>query len=979
MPQTQDNKRTKIKTVLDDNPQFKRPGADPLLLTMVQGSEAISAPYYMDVVMYAERRLEIDPKLMINTPATVSIRVEDRAGTRQPEVFDFTYQQRKGVFQTFIKQDRFHRRIGADFNVYAGRIVPKFQIMDQEVRYRIFEANQSSGSRDMTFVDILKVCTDNFKPMDLRTNYFDLAKVNVAGLPKMEHCVQYGESTFNFLSRLMARYSIWYYFDHDRNSAHEKMILGTGHAPKNDQRFPPCTLFKNWPDRRDVENNVLVDDWQFVTGMSRLYTPAPRRVRTGDFNTVISTQPEQSEDNEKTFVGTDFDIIQPTEANPETNYIQESFPDSTIYTDEDATGDANTALEIAEGQVFTITAVSRNPTFVAGKRFEYEGGSEDNVTTKQHLLTRMAFNAFDRDYTFVLAASRKSWFGLAAVLDDLLVQPAASFVAQFGSGKPPDLATAMAAAGLQEAINNSYENAVSNAHATVAQKARADKLPPTPDFGTYFAAGMAGYISAFLPNTTSILQDLLPAFQGAVVLIGRTVEVLIQTIALPATIISLIVGNNLARDIDDGTTTIINSIKGFLQHLLNVTDTDAYSACFVAAPLDKEAGIGISVPAGRNAQIFGPHLATVIGRDGIDIAPGEVWADKTGRVRVRFPWDRAPGGVRTGRLPPNKLTDGLAKNQYLEGANTVWLRVSEGWGGQRQFGSQFLPRVGDEVIVSFIDGDPDRPIITGRVYNSFNNDANLPLPNEEDKTKKIENMNSLRKLEGSYKWSETGIRTRILKQDGQNRKYHLLRFDDDPDHKQYLMRSQGRMDVTVMESYFNSTYENYNLTIGGQDPKTKKVAGDQMIKIYKNNYLSVGKDDDADLPGSIYAKVSQDYQLSVGTGWMGGNMFFDIKGNWSTNVGGQMTVNVLGLVGTLVLNASMNITLMVGPNSIQINPAGIFLTAPTINFIGTVYGAPTIGPPAPAAPVVPLAPIMEPVKDPTAADPGNIPKSSGNK
>ena len=53
MPQTQDNKRTKIKTVLDDNPEFKKPDGDPLLLTMVQGSEAISSPYYLDVVMYA--------------------------------------------------------------------------------------------------------------------------------------------------------------------------------------------------------------------------------------------------------------------------------------------------------------------------------------------------------------------------------------------------------------------------------------------------------------------------------------------------------------------------------------------------------------------------------------------------------------------------------------------------------------------------------------------------------------------------------------------------------------------------------------------------------------------------------------------------------------------------------------------------------------------------------------------------------------
>ena len=85
MAQSQKDHRTKIKTVLDKNPDFrKKPDEDPLCLVMVQGSEAVSAPYYMDVVMIADRGVEIDPKLMINTPATVFIRVEDRAGINEP-------------------------------------------------------------------------------------------------------------------------------------------------------------------------------------------------------------------------------------------------------------------------------------------------------------------------------------------------------------------------------------------------------------------------------------------------------------------------------------------------------------------------------------------------------------------------------------------------------------------------------------------------------------------------------------------------------------------------------------------------------------------------------------------------------------------------------------------------------------------------------------------------------------------------------
>jgi uncharacterized protein involved in type VI secretion and phage assembly len=975
MPETQDNKRTKINTVLDDNPQFKKPGADPLLLTMVQGSEAISASYYMDVVMYAERRLEIDPKLMINTPATVSVRVEDRGGIRhQPEVFTFSYQKRKGVFQTFIKQDRFHRRIGQDFNVYAGRIVPAFQIMDQEVRYRIFEAPTTTDGRNMTFQDILKKCVANFKPIDLSTNYFDLTNVALDKLAKMEHCVQYGESTFNFLSRLMARYSIWYFYSHDGDGPHEKMFLGTGHAPKNDGRFPKCSddLFKNFPDRRDIENKVLVEDWQFITGMSRVYTPAPRRVRTGDFNTVISTQPPQSTDSNQTFVSADFDIIQPAEAKPETNYIQESFPDSTIYTDEDATEDATTALEIAEGQVFTISAVSKNPTFGAGKRFEYEGGSEDNVTTTQQLITRMTFNAYDRDYLFIV--SRKAGFGLAALLDDLLVQPGASFVAQFGSGKAPDFATAMAAAGLQEAINNSYENAWSDAHATAAQIANTKYLPPTPTFGTYFAAGMAGYISAFLPNATTVLQDLLPVFQGAVEVVGRTLEVIIQTVLIIPTIISLVVGNNLARDIHNSFNTIINSIEAFLKHLLNAADVDAYSSCFVASPLDKSA-IGIPLPGGRISQIFGPHLATVIGKDGIDISPGEIFADKVGRVRVRFPWDREPGDL----FVTNKLTDPSAKDQYLQGSNTAWLRVSDAWAGQRQFGSQFLPRVGDEVIVSFIDSDPDRPIITSRVYNSFNTDSNLPLPNENDKSKiAIDNMNSLRKLEGAYdNWSQSGIRTRILKQDGQNRKYHLLRFDDNPDHMQYLLRSQGRLDITALQKRYESISSDRHLTVGGKRPPPpgpRHIGGDYIAKIFRHYHLHVGDPDFATESGNRITKIEQNEELNVVN-----DSSQMIGGNWNTQVGGidaptaQVTINAVSPMGTILLNAMANITLSVGACSIVITPVGISITAPEINLVGQAAGLTPVAPAGAVAlpPAIPIPFGIRAPTDPTPADPGD--------
>ncbi len=89
-------------------------------------------------------------------------------------------------------------------------------------------------------------------------------------------------------------------------------------------------------------------------------------------------------------------------------------------------------------------------------------------------------------------------------------------------------------------------------------------------------------------------------------------------------------------------------------------------------------------------KTHGPQTAEVTGPRGQSI-----WTDKYGRVKLRFRWDRHGAGDDTG---------------------SCWVRVSSGWAGWK-YGSQQVPRVGEEVIVDFINGDPDRPIVTGRVYN----------------------------------------------------------------------------------------------------------------------------------------------------------------------------------------------------------------------------------------------------------------------
>jgi type VI secretion system secreted protein VgrG len=102
----------------------------------------------------------------------------------------------------------------------------------------------------------------------------------------------------------------------------------------------------------------------------------------------------------------------------------------------------------------------------------------------------------------------------------------------------------------------------------------------------------------------------------------------------------------------------------------------------------------------RKPVVQGPQTAIVVGKAG-----EEIWTDKYGRIKVQFHWDRLG---------------------HEDETSSCWVRVAQGWAGKR-WGSLFVPRVGQEVIVSFLEGDPDRPLVTGSVYNADNMPP-YPLP-----------------------------------------------------------------------------------------------------------------------------------------------------------------------------------------------------------------------------------------------------------
>ena len=92
-------------------------------------------------------------------------------------------------------------------------------------------------------------------------------------------------------------------------------------------------------------------------------------------------------------------------------------------------------------------------------------------------------------------------------------------------------------------------------------------------------------------------------------------------------------------------------------------------------------------------RVDGPQMAVVVGPEN-----EEIYCDEVGRVKVQFPWDLEGKGNET---------------------SSCWIRVAQGWAGSR-YGSMAVPRIGHEVIVDFLEGDPDQPIITGRTYHVVN-------------------------------------------------------------------------------------------------------------------------------------------------------------------------------------------------------------------------------------------------------------------
>ncbi|TGN39960.1 type VI secretion system tip protein VgrG [Marinobacter confluentis] len=240
----------------------------------------------------------------------------------------------------------------------------------------------------------------------------------------------------------------------------------------------------------------------------------------------------------------------------------------------------------------------------------------------------------------------------------------------------------------------------------------------------------------------------------------------------------------------------------------------------------------------------GPQIAIVTGPDG-----EEIHCDEHGRVKVRFPWDR------------------YSKNDEHSSA---WLRVSQGWAGG-QYGFMALPRIGHEVIVSFLDGDPDQPIITGRTYHATNTP---PYALPEHKTR-------------------TTLKTQTHKGEGSNE----LRFEDEADKQQIYVHAQKDLDLLTENNRTEVIKNDSHRTVENND--FSHIKGNQHSTVDGEKREQTGKDQSFNVTGTLH--------LKAGTAWL-------------SDSGTELHIKA---GQKAVIEAGAEITLKAGGSFVKIDPSGV--------------------------------------------------------
>jgi type VI secretion system secreted protein VgrG len=253
----------------------------------------------------------------------------------------------------------------------------------------------------------------------------------------------------------------------------------------------------------------------------------------------------------------------------------------------------------------------------------------------------------------------------------------------------------------------------------------------------------------------------------------------------------------------------------------------------------------------RRPTVRGPQTALVVGPGG-----EEIWCDKYGRVKVQFHWDRY------GKKDEN---------------SSCWIRVSNPWAGAT-WGGIALPRIGQEVVVDFLEGDPDQPLITGRVYNA---DQMPPYELPANAT-------------------QTGIKSRSSKGGG-GANFNEIRFEDKKGSEQVYLHAEKNQDIEVENDETHSVGHDRTKTIDHDE--TTHVKHDRTETVDNNETIAIGVDRSE--------KVGNNETIGIGvnrTETVGSNETISIGSNRTEQVGANETITI-GANRTETVGANETITI----------------------------------------------------------------------
>ncbi|QXH49934.1 type VI secretion system tip protein VgrG [Pseudomonas fakonensis] len=261
-------------------------------------------------------------------------------------------------------------------------------------------------------------------------------------------------------------------------------------------------------------------------------------------------------------------------------------------------------------------------------------------------------------------------------------------------------------------------------------------------------------------------------------------------------------------------------------------------------------------------QVLGSQSAVVTGPKG-----EEIYCDEYGRVKVQFFWDREGKGIET---------------------TSCWLRVSSSWAGER-YGGVAIPRIGMEVLVTFLEGDPDQPLVSGCLYHAVN-PVPYALPAHKTRTT-FKTLSS----PGGGGFNEL----RIEDKKGQEQIFvHAQRdWDQNIGNDQKIHVGNERHDTVVANSYSKFQSEEHRTTLG--DRKTE-IKVDDHLTVGNNQHVKIGTAQLVEAGREVHIKAGDKVVIDAGMqiSLSGGGSFITLDAGGVKVVGAQVLLNAGGAPGS---------------------------------------------------------------------------------